>query len=151
MIAADLAVRSPAPGRWELMMPGLPEYVRAARELARAASATAYQAEAAALCVSELVTNAIVHSLSGRPGGVITVTATQTLISGPGLLRISVGSEASLTPPGPWLRPPVTDGLAVPEHGYGLAVVDAVASDWGRFRDVGGWVTWCDIPAGSDI
>ena len=47
--------------------------------LARQLAATPRQAEVAALCVSELVTNAIVHTRSGRPGGTVTV------VIGPGI------------------------------------------------------------------
>lgn len=129
----------------EVTMPGLPEYVRQARALARAAAATPYQAEAAALCVSELVTNAIVHTRSGLPGGTVTVTIEPG--QEPGELRISVGDDGSRT--GPWLCPPDTDGPVTPEHGYGLAVVDAIAAVWGRSAGPGGPVTWCEIPNGE--
>jgi anti-sigma regulatory factor (Ser/Thr protein kinase) len=158
MIAVALSVRAPAPGLWEMVMPGRPEYVREARALARTASSTPYQADAAALCVSELVTNAIVHSRSGQSGGTVTVTIAHMspgpdlITSGPaaGELRISVTDNGGPALPGPWSAPLPADGPDTPEHGYGLAVVDAVASDWGRFTTAGGWCSWCEIPNGDD-
>ncbi|MGI8446956.1 MAG: ATP-binding protein [Streptosporangiaceae bacterium] len=126
-------------------LPGLPESVRQFRVLARQASVTPYQAEAAALCVSELVTNALVHSRSGKPGGTVTVAIRPA--ETPGELRISVSDDGGPDRPGPWLSPPCAEAPVVPEHGYGLGIVDAVAADWGRARRLGGWVTWCEIPA----
>jgi anti-sigma regulatory factor (Ser/Thr protein kinase) len=149
VIAAELDVRTPAPGLWELTMPGLPRFVREARALARSASATPYQAEAAALCASELVTNAIAHTRSGHPGGTVAVVIGPAPIAGE--LRISVTDNGGPARLGPWSAPPSADGPDTPEHGYGLAVVDAVASDWGRFTRAGGWCTWCDIPSGDEV
>jgi anti-sigma regulatory factor (Ser/Thr protein kinase) len=126
-------------------LPGLPQSARTARALARASSATPYQAEAAALCVSELVTNALVHSRSGCPGGKVTVMI-EPGQQEPGAMRISVRDGGSRTGPGPCLRPPATDGPVTPAHGYGLCIVDAVAAVWGRTRHAGAWVTWCEIP-----
>lgn len=143
-----LTVRAPAPGLWEMTMPGLAESVREARELARTASFTPYQAEAAALCVSELVTNAIVHTRSGQPGGLVTVTIGPA--PAPGELRITVGDDGGHPgPPGPWCVPAAVDGPVIPEGGYGLAIVDAIVADWGRFTCMRGWCTWCDIPDGE--
>jgi anti-sigma regulatory factor (Ser/Thr protein kinase) len=144
VLAAFMGAHSP---RQVWTLPGLPESVREARSLARASAATPYQAEAAALCVSELVTNALLHSLSGRPGGEVTVVIEPGAEAGE--LRISVGSGPALVPAGPWFTPPATDGPTVPEHGYGLAVVDAVAAAWGYSPfpgHPGGRFTWCEIP-----
>jgi hypothetical protein len=123
-------------------LPGLPQSVRIARSLARANSATPYQAEAAALCVSELVTNALMHSRSGLPDGKVTVMI--EAVQPPGCMRFSVVDEGSRA--GPLFRPPDTDGPVIPEHGYGLCIVGAVADAWGRTACADGWVTWCEIP-----
>jgi anti-sigma regulatory factor (Ser/Thr protein kinase) len=134
----------PAPARrWTL--PGVPESVRTFRSLARAESATAYQAEAAALCVSELVTNAIEHTWSGWPGGVITVTfcASRSL----GELLITVTDDGSMGPAtGPWLWPGPETGRPA-ESGRGLSIVDALAAgDWGRCTaPPRGWSVWCSL------
>jgi anti-sigma regulatory factor (Ser/Thr protein kinase) len=137
---------------WEARLAGSPESVCQFRAMARAASATPYQAEAAALCVSELVTNAIVHSRSGQVGGTVAVTICPTAT--PGELRISVTDgggpprvKAWLAADGPGMLAACPDAWPVPpEHGYGLAIVDTVAADWGRFQDGNGFVTWCEIP-----
>lgn len=127
----------------EVTVPGLPEYVRQVRTLARMASASPYQAEAAALCVSELITNALVHSRSGLPGGTITVTI-EPGQQEPGELRISVRDGGSRTAPRPLAFR--TDGPDIPVHGYGLRIVAAVADRWGCVPQLDGWVTWCEIP-----
>jgi anti-sigma regulatory factor (Ser/Thr protein kinase) len=129
-------------------LPGLPESVRQFRALVREVAATPWQAEAGALCVSELVTNALAHTRSGRPGGSVTVLIAPAAV--PGELRISVCDDGGPYDVGRWLSAD-PNGPEVPEHGYGLGIVDVLAADWGRFtRTVGGWCTWCEIPAEAD-
>lgn len=68
----------------------------------------------AILCLSEIVTNAILHSRSAQPGGHLTVHVTRT----PAQLRVQVQDDG-----GPWTRrPPGQD------HGHGLAIVEALAA-----------------------
>jgi anti-sigma regulatory factor (Ser/Thr protein kinase) len=56
---------------------GEPRSVQAARDWAAACLAQAEaDPEIAALLASELVTNAVIHSLSGEPGGTVTVVVT---------------------------------------------------------------------------
>ena len=88
-------------------------------------------ADDAALCLSELVTNASVHSRSREPGGHFTVTAA---IRG-GQLQVDVRDEG-----GPWTQPVRgRDGL----HGRGLLIVGQLACDWGRTGDSAtGWTVW---------
>lgn len=127
-----------APGMLHaLTLPGVPASVREFRALARAASATPWQAEAAALCVSELATNAIVHTLSGWPGQNVTVEIEPA--RRPGELRISVIDA------GPrWTVPGAEPD---PSNGYGLGIVDAVAAEWGVLHAAGGGsCSWCEIP-----
>jgi anti-sigma regulatory factor (Ser/Thr protein kinase) len=133
----------------EVTLPGVPGSVRQFRALARELAATPYQAEAAALCVSELVTNAIVHTRSGLRGGSVTVSIAPAAVRGE--LRISVCDDgAPCQQAGPWLSAQ-PDGPEVPEHGYGLGIVDVVAADWGRFTlAAGGWCTWCEISETAD-
>jgi anti-sigma regulatory factor (Ser/Thr protein kinase) len=132
------------PGRrvaWEV--PGCAESVRACRALARALAGDEDQAEAAALCVSELVTNALAHTRSGLPGGSLTVWFEMSPATGP--LRIGVQDDGAGVP--------VQAGSAadVPgpaESGYGLGIVAAVAAEWGVALDAGDRrVTWCVVPA----
>jgi two-component sensor histidine kinase len=115
----------------ELTLPGVPESVRQFRALAREVSSTSGQAAAAALCVSELVTNSLLHSRSGLPGGQVTVTIDTDPISG--TIRISVMDGG----------PRASDS---PANGYGLRVIAAVAMAWGVLPARSGRAcTWCEI------
>jgi anti-sigma regulatory factor (Ser/Thr protein kinase) len=131
-------------GRAAWTLPGEPASVRVFRGLAWATAAgDEDQAEAAALCVSELVTNALVHTRSGLPGGNVTVRFEAS--PGKGGMRVSVHDDGA--------RPAGTRtacGGELPgaaESGYGLGIVAAVAADWGVIRTSGGSITWCIIPA----
>jgi anti-sigma regulatory factor (Ser/Thr protein kinase) len=141
-------VTGPAPARrWTL--PGLPESVSTFRSLARAESATAGQAEAAAMCVSELVANAIQHSWSGWPGGTVTVT----FCAGPAPAELWIGvlDDGSTGPDaGPWLQS--GPGVREPaERGRGLSIVAAMAAEWGRCTcPPRGWLVWCSLLAVPD-
>ena len=86
--------------------------------------------EIAALLVSELVTNAIVHG-SGEASLVVEV--------GDGHVHIEVAdSEPTLD-----LRPLRVEPTS--EHGRGLATVDALASSWGVEPRLAGKAVWFDI------
>jgi anti-sigma regulatory factor (Ser/Thr protein kinase) len=131
-------------GRAGWTLPGEPRSVRAARELARAVAAgDEDQAETAALCVSELVTNALVHSRSGLLGG--TVMVCFEALPASGALFIAVQDDGTQLAAGPG------DGSGLPgpaESGYGLGIVAAVTSDWGVVpRGDGRSATWCIVPA----
>ncbi|MDA2814145.1 ATP-binding protein [Nocardiopsis sp. RSe5-2] len=79
-------------------------------------------AETAKLLVSETVTNAVLHTASGRPGGSVTVE----LHPGPASVRIEVhDAGGAATAPRP--VPAAPDAV----HGRGLALVAALASEWG--------------------
>lgn len=101
--------------------------MRTARELARVVAAgDEDQAETAALCVSELATNALVHTRSGLPGGMVTVCFVALPVLG--ALFIAVQDDGARVPAGP------DGGTGLPgpaESGYGLGIVAAVASGWG--------------------
>lgn len=135
------ALASEGPAIWTF--PGEAMSVGKCRSLARRLAADEDQAEAAALCVSELVTNALLHSRSGLPGGRITVSMSQCRRQGG--LRISVYDDGPRTVR--WARSePTTPGPA--EFGRGLAIVAAVAAEWGISQpadDQG--IAWCLIPA----
>ncbi|MCP3818360.1 ATP-binding protein [Streptomyces sp. A3M-1-3] len=90
-----------------------------------------------ALVVSELVTNAVVHTASDRVGC--------ELSDSEGRLRISVQDQGVL-PTGPRLR------RADPEEGgRGLLLVDAVSSAWGAHEDGSGpgRVVWAELLYGA--
>ena len=118
------------------IVPGTPESVREARLLVREVlGEDCPAADAAALCVSELVTNAILYTRSGRPGGVVTVTVD----AGDGEVTITVTDAGSCGRPAIAARP--SDAA---EHGFGLRIVEQLAAAWSTYRADGGRVaTWC--------
>ena len=121
------------------VLPGTPESASLARALAREVLGDSHPVlETVLLVVSELVTNAIIHSLSGAAGGTVLLA----LCPGPAGILIQVRDNG-----GPW-RPLelVKPGIAA-EHGYGLVLVDALADSWGTLPSTQGRVTWCRISA----
>jgi anti-sigma regulatory factor (Ser/Thr protein kinase) len=126
------------PLAWSRAFPAAPEQVREARRFLAGVLDGGPAAGDAVLCLSELVTNATVHSRSGEPGGRFTVTAA---IAG-GRLRVEVRDEG-----GPWTQPVRSrDG----QHGRGLLVVGQLARDWGRAGDSAtGWTIWFTMNLGT--
>ncbi|MGW8792200.1 ATP-binding protein [Streptomyces althioticus] len=95
--------------------------------------------DTAALVVSELVTNAIVHTASSH--------VVCELHDGDDLLRIAVRDEGCA--PG---RPRAnTRQQPKEEHGRGLLLVDALCHAWGAHEHGPGLLVWADLPrtAGS--
>lgn len=84
--------------------------------------------ETATLCLSELVTNAVVHADSGCR---VQVTW------GAGTLTVEVRNPGS---PPDLPEPDTSEPLQV--HGRGLQLVDALASEWGSERDADGFSAW---------
>jgi anti-sigma regulatory factor (Ser/Thr protein kinase) len=123
--------------RARLTVPGRPEQVAAARAaVARALGAGHPCTDAAVLITSELVTNSMAHSDSGRAGGTVTITVAET---GYGL-RIEVTDDGA--PDFPALRPAGDDD----ETGRGLELVDALAARWESRRDSAGkTTTWAEL------
>jgi anti-sigma regulatory factor (Ser/Thr protein kinase) len=87
--------------------------------------------ESAALCLSELVTNAVIHT----HGGYLV-----RVVSYDGRVRVSVRDAGSS---GAARVTPATDPLQV--HGRGLQVVEAMATSWGHEVDDGGLSVWFEI------
>jgi anti-sigma regulatory factor (Ser/Thr protein kinase) len=94
------------------------------------------------LLVSELVTNAIeaVQALAGDPPEPRVWLA---IVSQPDLVRIEVHDTASLP------IPARGDHDADEESGRGLAVISALATDWGWTPDPFGKLVWCELSARS--
>jgi serine/threonine-protein kinase RsbW len=86
----------------------------------------------AALLVSELFTNALMH---GPRGGRVLVG----YCLWPGGARIVVCDGGGATPPR------LRDPDEMDEGGRGLRVVDAVAAAWGSFRAGHAQAVWCDL------
>ncbi|TWV40869.1 ATP-binding protein [Streptomyces misionensis] len=94
-------------------------------------------AETLVLLVSELVTNAVVHT--GRPA----------------VLRLSLPGARTVAAPSPTVRVEVTDACSrapVPRcagqdatGGRGLALVDCLADRWGWSREGAGKSIWCEV------
>ncbi|MEU0190364.1 ATP-binding protein [Streptomyces afghaniensis] len=94
--------------------------------------------DSAALVVSELVTNAIVHTASTH--------IVCELHDGDDLVRIAVRDEGCA--PGR----PHTAGRARPEeeHGRGLLLVDALCESWGAHEHGPGLLVWAELPREED-
>jgi anti-sigma regulatory factor (Ser/Thr protein kinase) len=136
---------SPSPSRSPMrapllrVLPGRPESVSTAREIARQALGDAHPAtETAMLLVSELVTNSVMHSKSGEPGGSVTVA----LCEGQAGILIQVCDGGGSSEP----RLSAIPGEDA-EHGYGLLLVDVLADRWGTISSPEGRVTWCRVSA----
>ena len=134
--------RSPASIPVLRVLPGTLESAGVARALARQVLGADHPAvDTVLLLVSELVTNAIMHSESGSPGGTVTVA----LCPGPAGVLIQVRDNGGAS--APWL--PAADSDAAAEHGYGLLLVDALADCWGTVASTQGRVTWCRVVVGE--
>jgi serine/threonine-protein kinase RsbW len=130
-----------------LTVDGRPEQVAAARGFVRrlVTRMGAIDSDAATLLTSELVTNAIQHSRSGREGGTVTIVV---LAVGEGVLIevIDAGSPDV----------PVVKADPYAQQGHGLFLVQRLATQWGYLRHPGGTTVWFHLPAiggaaGSDV
>jgi serine/threonine-protein kinase RsbW len=119
--------------------------VRAARRFLAGVLGGCPAAGDALLCVSELATNAVLHSRSGRPGGRFTVRATRQA----GSVRVEVTDEG-----GPWGHERDGDGQRgggrgargrEEQSGRGLLIVGELASRWGRDDSSAGRTVWFEI------
>ena len=135
MTAARPEAVQPATAQHDVQtFPAHPEQVRQARTFLKGMLAGCPAADDAVLCLSELVTNACLHSNSRQPGGQFTV---RFQACGPGL-RVEVSDQG-----GPW-TPPAADGHQ--QNGRGLRIVGQLARTWGRTGNAStGWTTWFEI------
>jgi anti-sigma regulatory factor (Ser/Thr protein kinase) len=123
-----------------LTLAGRPEEVSGARAfVARTLSAaeSGVDSEAATLLTSELVTNAIVHTASGAPGGTVTIV----LVAVPDGVLVEVIADGSA-------GAPVVKGDLLATGGHGLFLVQQLAARWGYLRDdQGGTTVWFNLAA----
>lgn len=122
-------------------VPGEPEEVSRVRGFIARTLACAglpgVDSDAATLLTSELVTNAIMHTDSGKPGGRVSVVI-RSLSDGLLIEVIDDGSAGT-----PVVK---TDPLA--GEGQGLYLVQQMASQWGYLRGQAGTTVWfCLAPA----
>ncbi|MYQ53657.1 ATP-binding protein [Streptomyces sp. SID4941] len=89
------------------------------------------EVDTAELLLSELVTNALIHT---RNGAAITVT------SAPGRLRVEVRDFVTGQQPAPYV-PNADDGT----HGRGLLLVQSLADSWGVTKQALGKVVWFEL------
>nr|WP_245646322.1 ATP-binding protein [Nocardiopsis trehalosi] len=120
---------------------GVPAAARAARHIIRAALGSGHsRMDAAVLVTSELVSNAVLHTLSGAHGGEVCLRVTVNTAA----VRIDVSDAGTLErmPPGPVELPPSLDQ----EHGRGLALVAHLSDAWGTALHTSGrrttWASW---------
>ena len=120
---------------WSRAFPGTPAQVRETRRFLATVLAGQDAADDAVLCLSELVSNAVVHSDSGQPGGHFTVRVEMNEDS----LRVEVRDDG-----GSWHEP--VSGTPDEQHGRGLTIVSQLARAWGRDGDSEtGWIVWYEI------
>ncbi|AWW40132.1 MULTISPECIES: ATP-binding protein [Streptomyces] len=93
--------------------------------------------DTAALVVSELVTNAIMHTASD--------VVVCELHDGDEVVRIAVRDEGC-APGAPHPSPPRPEE----EHGRGLLLVDALAHSWGAHEHGPGLLVWAELPRRSE-
>lgn len=116
-----------------IVVPSLPRSVQLVRRYAVricAEQGLDDRSDVAALLVSEVTTNALIH---GR--GEVRVCAAA---AGPGRLRFEVSDD---DPAWPVVRPPTPTA----EGGRGMALVEALAADWGVIPRSGGKTVWFEI------
>lgn len=109
---------------WARAFPGAPEHVRTARRFVGSLLDGSSLAEDAVTVVSELFTNALLHTASGRPGGLVVVQVTRWLLG----VRIAVTDQGSGQRP--VIRRP--DPCELTENGSGLYLVHKLSHelDW---------------------
>jgi anti-sigma regulatory factor (Ser/Thr protein kinase) len=124
-------------------VPGEPEQVSRARGFVAGvleeAGLPGVDLDAATLLTSELVTNAIVHTDSGKPGGTVTVIVTGL----PGGALIEVADNGSATTP-------VVKGDTFAGRGKGLCLVQHMATQWGYLRDQASMTVWFHLAGDPD-
>jgi anti-sigma regulatory factor (Ser/Thr protein kinase) len=114
-------------------LPGQPAYVREARRLVAAAVGADHpRADTVLLLTSELVTNAVTHSRSGRPDGTV------DLIVATGFYGLLV----AVTDNGSDTGVPVIRSSPGAESGNGLLLVETLADAWGYRHGNGRTLVW---------
>lgn len=105
------------PLTWTRTFPGTPDQVRQARRFLAAILNGHPVTDNASACLSELASNAVIHSRSAMPGGTFTVRMRRSGAR----IRIEVTDDG-----GRWGEPPDD-----PEHGRGLFVVGLLSAERG--------------------
>jgi anti-sigma regulatory factor (Ser/Thr protein kinase) len=106
------------------------------RTLSAAGKGQRVDSDAATLLTSELVTNAIMHTMSGAPDGSVTVV----VVDVPDGVLIEVIDDGSG-------GTPVVKGDLLAPDGHGLYLVQQLAAQWGYLRDPAGTTVWFHLAA----
>ena len=112
--------------------PGGPEHIHQVRADMRRLLHGCPVADDVILCVTELATNAAMHSDSRKSGGTFTVRTESRPGAG---VCIEVEDDG-----GPWVS-----AAPDPSHGRGLGIVRALADDWGITTTPAGRAVWARI------
>lgn len=132
---------------WRVSFPGVPAIVAVARQLVRATHESSPRLDDIELVTSELVTNAIRHTPSGRAGSLLTLR----IRGRAGWARIEVGDLGSAS----WAEPAgraqtaetaeTAQTAEYEERGRGLLIVNTLADRAGHESVPGGQVSWAEI------
>jgi anti-sigma regulatory factor (Ser/Thr protein kinase) len=133
--APSAGTATATPMSWSRSFPATAAQAGAARRFLAAILDGSPAAADAVLCLSELATNAIVHSDSGRPGGTFTVAVRL----GQGSLWVEVRDQGGL-----WRRGGPSEGEhSTDTRGRGLLIVGRTAREWGcEGVSETGWTIW---------
>jgi anti-sigma regulatory factor (Ser/Thr protein kinase) len=116
-----------------LTLPGRPDHVREARRLvAKALGDLHPRRDDAVLMTSELVTNAILHSNSRQPDGMVMITVLEST----GGVRVEVADSGSE------VTAPMVRAEVLAADGHGLFLVQSLADQWGYLRNEYGTTVW---------
>ncbi|MFD1543881.1 ATP-binding protein [Nonomuraea guangzhouensis] len=127
----------------EVVLPGVAQSVAVARHCVGAMLAAAGHrvVEDVRLIVSELITNALIHTASGLHGGVVTV---EVVAVDAEIVRVEVTDDGADTVP----RARVSGGDDC--HGRGLWLVEQVSLRWGvRLLGAGQRAVWAETFTGQ--
>lgn len=113
---------------------GSRDQVKHAREFVARALGACPAADEVILLTSELVTNAIKHTASGD-GGHFTVT----------VYRAGTWARVEVRDAGSATKPTAVPHMAEAESGYGLGLVDLLATRWGYAGGGRGRVVWFEL------
>jgi anti-sigma regulatory factor (Ser/Thr protein kinase)/DNA-binding XRE family transcriptional regulator len=119
---------------WSRTFPATAQQIGEARRFLATLVEGCPAADDALLCLSELATNALLHSRSREPGGRFTVRAQRH----GNHLRAEVCDQG-----GPWAPPALAEPGEL--NGRGLATVDQLARTWGRAGGETGRTVWFEI------
>jgi anti-sigma regulatory factor (Ser/Thr protein kinase) len=116
-----------------LTLPGLTRNVAEARAFVAKTLGDQHPCcDVAVLLCSELVTNAVVHTDSGQPGGTVTIV----------VLRLADAVRVEVIDHGSASSTPVVKGEVLAPDGHGLFLVDQLSDSWGYVLDQVGTTVW---------